>query len=97
MVEFAQNAIDVVGEWGRKFMGAIEDFGNGVKDLFLNGAVGDVLDSERVKAFNKDEERAVKIWSDGKFNLTDITAAGKLILQGAQIAIDFIVAGITDM
>jgi len=95
--KFAEDAIAMVGEWGKAFIGAIKDFANGVRDLFLNGAVGDVLNSERVKAFNEDAKKAVQTWSDGRFTLDDITAAGKLILQGVQIAIDFLVAGIKDI
>jgi len=81
----------------KAFIGSIVDFANGVKDLFLNGAVGDVLNSERVKAFNEGAKKAVETWSDGKFTLDDITAAGKLILDGLQIAADFIVAGVKDI
>ena len=95
--QIAQEAIAMVGEWGKAFVGAIEDFAIGVRDLFLNGAVGEVLNSERVKAFNEDTKKAVETWSDGKFTLDDITAVGELILGGVQIAVDFIVAGVTDM
>ena len=95
--KLAEEAIAMVGEWGKAFIGAIEDFASEVKDLFLNGAVGDILNSERLKAFNEDTKKSVQTWSDGKFTLDDVRAAGKFILQGAEIAIDFLVAGVTDM
>ncbi len=82
---------------GTAFVGGILNFFNEVKYLFLNGAVGDVLNSERVTAFVKDAKKAVDTWSDGKYSWDDITATGNIILGGGKIAVDFMVAGVTDM
>jgi hypothetical protein len=86
---------------GRKFVGAIVDFANDVandiRDIFENGEVADLLNSERVVAFRDDAKQIVSNLSDGQVTFGDVLAVGKLILDGIAVAVDFVIAGITDI
>lgn len=86
---------------GKELLGAIVDFGtsvvNSIKDVFENGEVAELLNSDRLDAFGDDARNAITSLTDGKITLDDLKAVGKAFLDGVAIAVDFIRAGITDI
>lgn len=48
-------------------------------------------------AFGASADKAVVTWSDGKLTADDFLAAITLLEQGATLALDFLVAGVTDL
>jgi len=100
VVGFIDDAINAIGEWGEKFVGALTDFANDVakdiQNVFLNGEVSQLLDSG-VEAFNQNAKKAVATLTDGKVSLEDIVAVGQLVLQSVSLVVDFIIAGVTDV
>lgn len=101
LVNFANDVINAVGEWGRKFIGGIisfaEDLTAGIKDIFENGEVAKLVNGPSIKAFNDKTDAVVEVFSDGKFNIDDIVAVGEAVIAGVTVAVDFIVAGVTDL
>jgi hypothetical protein len=77
------------------------EFGEGMisdlENVFANGEVAELLNSERLQAFDDNAKKTVALLTDGRVTLNDVLAAGELVLDGIAIAADFIVAGVTDL
>ena len=56
-----------------------------------------LLNSERVKAFGGDAKAVYSDLTDGQISFDDALAVGQLLIDGVLVAVDFIVAGITDV
>jgi hypothetical protein len=101
IANFAKQAADIVGDWGKRFIGAIVDFATSVfndfKQVFEEGAVVALLDGGGTDAFDRSANRVVEAFADGKYTLGSIVAVGNAIATGAKVVVDFVVAGVTDV
>lgn len=101
VVEFFESATAAVGEWGRKFIGNVIEFGeamvNNLANVFADGEVAQLLNGERLVAFGEKAENVISLFSDGNISINDIVVVGELAIQGLVIAADFVVAGVTDL
>jgi len=86
---------------GKNFIGSIVRYVQGVaqdiENCFANGEVSKLLTLDHIKAFDNTAVSIVQRFSSGKYDLDTVIQLGNLIIQGVQIAVDFIVAGITDL
>lgn len=82
-------------------IGPIIDFANelasDLKDVFANGQVAQLINSERLEAFGDEARDVVRALTDGQITFDDILGAGQLILDGIGLAADFIIAGVVDI
>lgn len=105
VANFAKAAIALVGEWGKAFIGAIEDFANDVADdfkkVFEEGGVAQIVTSGRVEAFGDDAASIVSSFSDGKYDLKSFVQVGRdiinLVVDGVVLAAELILAGVLDV
>lgn len=85
---------------GQRFIGSIRAFGeevaNDIRNVFEKGEVSQLLNGERVQAFDQSAQNIASSLTDGKITLNTLVETGKAIGNGIVLAGEFIVAGVRD-
>lgn len=85
---------------GQRFIGSIRAFGeevaNDIRNVFEKGEVSQLLNGERVQAFDQSAQNIASSLTDGKITLNTLVETGKAIGNGIILAGEFIVAGVRD-